>query len=44
LPYPSVIVTPGEVGWVTPEFHGSVTREDDRGLLICEPGKIHDRG
>lgn len=43
LPYAGVIVTPGEVGWMTPEFHGWVTREDDRGLLVCEPGTIDER-
>jgi proteasome lid subunit RPN8/RPN11 len=43
LPYASVIVTPGEVGWMTPEFHGWVTREDDRGLLVCEPSRIDER-
>jgi proteasome lid subunit RPN8/RPN11 len=40
LPYAGVIVTPVEVGWMTPEFHGWVIREDDDGLLVCEPGKI----
>jgi len=40
LPYAGVIVTPGEVGWMTPEFHGWVTREEDQGFLVCEPGKI----
>jgi hypothetical protein len=40
LPHIRVIVTPGEVGWMTPEFHGWVTREDDRGLLVCEPSRI----
>jgi hypothetical protein len=29
VPYSSLIVTPGEVGWMSPEFHGWVTREDD---------------
>jgi proteasome lid subunit RPN8/RPN11 len=43
LPYSGVIVTPGEVGWMSPEFHGWITREDDRGLLVCEPGRIDER-
>jgi proteasome lid subunit RPN8/RPN11 len=43
LPYTGVIVTPGEVGWMSPEFHGWITREDDRGLLVCEPGRIDER-
>jgi proteasome lid subunit RPN8/RPN11 len=43
LPYAGVIVTPGEVGWMSPEFHGWITREDDRGLLVCEPGRIDER-
>jgi proteasome lid subunit RPN8/RPN11 len=43
LPYAGVIVTPGEVGWMTPEFYGWVTREDDRGLLVCGPGRIDER-
>jgi hypothetical protein len=43
LPYTGVIVTPGGVGWMSPEFHGWVTREDDRGLLACEPAKIDER-
>jgi hypothetical protein len=44
LPYVGVVVTPGELGWTTPRFYGWVTREDDQGLLVCEPGKIPDRG
>jgi hypothetical protein len=43
LPYAGVIVTPGEVGWMSPEFHGWITREDNRGLLVCEPGRIDER-
>jgi proteasome lid subunit RPN8/RPN11 len=43
VPYAGVIVTPGEVGWMTPEFYGWVTREDDRGLLVCGPGRIDER-
>jgi hypothetical protein len=29
VPYSGLIVMPGEVGWMTPQFHGWVTREDD---------------
>jgi len=43
LPYASVIVTPGEIGWTTPEFHGWVTREDDQGVLVCEPAKVFEQ-
>jgi hypothetical protein len=43
LPYAGVIVTPGEVGWMSPEFHGWITRDHDRGLLVCEPGRIDER-
>jgi hypothetical protein len=28
---------------MSPEFHGWITREDDRGLLVCEPGRIDER-
>lgn len=42
-PYAGVIVTPGEVGWMTPELHAWITREDDHGLLVCEPGRIEER-
>jgi hypothetical protein len=40
LPYFGVVVTPGEVGWMTPEFYGWVTREDDRGCLVAEPAVL----
>jgi len=42
LPYAGLIVTPGEIGWMTPEFHGWVTREDDHGVLVCEPAPIEE--
>jgi len=28
---------------MTPEFYGWVTREDGRGLLVCQPGWIDER-
>jgi proteasome lid subunit RPN8/RPN11 len=40
LPWSSVILTPGELGWAVPDFHGYVTREDDEGLLVCEPAVV----
>jgi hypothetical protein len=40
LPYSGVIVTPGEVGWMTQELYGWVTRQDERELLVCEPAKV----
>jgi proteasome lid subunit RPN8/RPN11 len=44
LPYAGVIVMPGEdVGWMAPEYVGWVIREDENGLLVCEPGKIDKR-
>jgi proteasome lid subunit RPN8/RPN11 len=42
LPYASIIATPGEIGWTTPELHGWVTREDEDGFLVCEPAKVLD--
>jgi proteasome lid subunit RPN8/RPN11 len=42
LPYASVILTPGELGWAVPEFFGWVTREDDQGFLVCEPALLSD--
>jgi proteasome lid subunit RPN8/RPN11 len=44
LPYAGVIAMPGEgVGWMAPQFVGWVIREDDNGVLVCEPGKIDER-
>jgi hypothetical protein len=41
LPYASLIVTPGQdLGWTCPRLDGWVTRENDRGFLVCEPGRI----
>jgi hypothetical protein len=39
----SVIVTPRrETGWMAPEFHGYVTREDENGVLVCDPAKVRE--
>ena len=43
LRYTGVIVTPGEVGWMTPEFYGWVAREGAGGLLVCEPPRSRIR-
>jgi proteasome lid subunit RPN8/RPN11 len=40
LPYAAVIVTPGELGWTTPKFHGYVTLEDDDGRLVAQPAIV----
>jgi hypothetical protein len=43
LPYIGVIATAGEdVGWMTPEYVGWVIREDEHGVLVCEPGRIEE--
>jgi hypothetical protein len=43
LPYASLIVTPGEdLGWTCPRLDGWVVREDEQGILICEPAKVSD--
>jgi hypothetical protein len=39
-PYVGVIVTPGELGWTTPNFHAWVTHRPSRGLLVCEPARV----
>jgi hypothetical protein len=34
-------VTPGEdLGWTCPRLDGWVTRENEQGILICEPAKV----
>jgi len=40
LPFVSVIVTPGEVGWMTPELHGWVTREREDCCLVAQPAVL----
>jgi hypothetical protein len=43
LSYATLIVTPGEdLGWTCPRLDGWVTREDEQGVLICEPAKVSD--
>jgi hypothetical protein len=42
LLYVGVVVTPGEVGWMTPEFYGWVTCEYERRLRVCEPARIDE--
>jgi proteasome lid subunit RPN8/RPN11 len=44
LPYAGVIAMPGEdVGWMAPQFVGWVIREDDNGVLVCEPAVVEER-
>ncbi|MGE5435169.1 MAG: hypothetical protein ACM3S3_10340 [Candidatus Doudnabacteria bacterium] len=44
FPYAGVIAMPGEdVGWMAPQLVGWVIRENDNGVLVCEPGKINER-
>lgn len=39
----SLIVTPGpEMGWMAPRFHGYVTREDESGVLVCDPATVRE--
>jgi hypothetical protein len=41
--YVGLIVTPGrEMGWMSPDFHGWVTRQDERGALVCEGAKVSE--
>ncbi len=41
FPYAGVIAMPGEdVGWMAPQFVGWVIREDDNGVLVCEPAVV----
>jgi proteasome lid subunit RPN8/RPN11 len=43
LPYTAVIATPApDLGWTCPRLNGWVTREDEQGVLICEPAKVSD--
>jgi hypothetical protein len=43
LPYASLIVTPApDLGWTCPRFNGWITREDEDGVLVCEPAKVSD--
>jgi hypothetical protein len=32
--------TTANQNWTTPDFHGWITREDDDGLLVCEPAAL----
>lgn len=40
LPYASVIVTPEEVGWMTPTFSGYVIQAEEDEYLVCRPARI----
>jgi hypothetical protein len=42
-PYVGVIVTPGELGWTTPAFHGWVMHRICDRHLVCEPARITGR-
>jgi proteasome lid subunit RPN8/RPN11 len=44
FPYAGVIAMPGEdVGWMAAQFAGWVIREDDNGVLVCEPAVVEER-
>ena len=44
FPYAGVIAMPGEdVGWMAPQFVGWVIREDENGVLVCEPAAVEER-
>ena len=38
--YLGLIVTPGELGWMTPRFHAWITTRDEHGRLVTEPATI----
>lgn len=39
--YVSLIATPhSEMGWMAPELHGYVTREDEDGVLVCDAAAV----
>ena len=42
--YASLIVVPhADMGWMSPDLVGFVTRENDYGVVVCEQAEIRER-